>query len=81
MNELVAASESMMEKEYTPSKKEVLTNHEINIRFLTGKGCIISVGCKQIAFEDNQKAMDALNAYVSSPIEESKRWNQIFNKN
>jgi hypothetical protein len=37
--------------------KEVLTNHEINIRFLSGKGCIISVGCKQIAFEDNQKAI------------------------
>ena len=34
MNELVAADEPTMEKEYTPSRKEVLTNHEINIRFL-----------------------------------------------
>ena len=72
--------ERMMAKEYRPSDIEVLRDHEINIRFLSGRGCIISVGCKQIAFEDNQKAMEALNAYVSSPYEESKKWNQIFNQ-
>lgn len=80
MNEVVERSEPMMEKEYTPSNKEVLREHEINIKFLSGRGCIISVGCKQIAFEDTQKAMDALNAYVSNPFEESKKWNQIFNQ-
>ena len=84
MNELVAASEpdnGMGAKEYTiNSLNEALTNYEINIRFLSGRGCIISVGCKQIAFEDNQTAMLALNAYVSSPVEESKRWNRIFNQ-
>ena len=84
MNELVAASEpdnGMGAKEYTiNSLKEALTNYEINIRFLSGRGCIISVGCKEIAFEDNQKAMEALNSYVSSPFEESKRWNHIFNQ-
>ena len=70
----------LMAKEYIPSSKEVLTNHEINIRFLSGRGCLISVGCKQIAFEDNQMAMEALSAYVANPYEESKKWNQIFNQ-
>jgi neutral trehalase len=69
-----------LQGEYIPSSKEVLSNHEINIRFLSGRGCLISVGCKQIAFEDNQMAMEALNAYVANPYEESKKWNQIFNQ-
>jgi hypothetical protein len=67
-------------KECIPSSKEVLTNYEIIIRFLSGRGCLISVGCKQIAFEDNQMAMEALSAYVANPYEESKKWNQIFNQ-
>jgi len=67
-------------KECISSSKEVLANYEINIRFLSGRGCLISVGCKQIAFEDNQMAMEALSAYVANPYEESKKWNQIFNQ-
>lgn len=72
--------ELMMEKGHHPSNIEVLTKHQIRIEFLSGRGCIVSVGCKLIAFEDNQKAMEALNAYVANPHEESKKWNEIFNK-
>ena len=69
-----------MADEYIPSDIEVLRDHEIIIKFLSGRGCLIRVGCKEIAFEDNQKAIEALNAYVSNPYEESKKWKQIFNK-
>lgn len=68
------------EKEFRPSNGELLKDHEINIRFLSGRGCMIRVGCREIAFEDNQKAIEALNAYVANPYEESQKWNQIFNQ-
>lgn len=77
MDEAMAESAS---KNYRRSDREVLRDYEIGIKFLSGRGCIINVGCKQIAFEDNQKAMEALNAYVSNPFEESEKWNQIFNQ-
>jgi hypothetical protein len=86
MNEQVLANEASYgmdeaKKDYRPSDMEFLRDYEIIIRFLSGRGCVIRVGCKEIAFEDNQKAMEALNSYVSNPYEESKKWNQIFNKN
>jgi hypothetical protein len=72
--------EAMVKSDYRRSDREVLRDYEIGIKFLSGRGCIINVGCKQIAFEDNQKAMEALNAYVANPYEESQKWNQIFNQ-
>lgn len=65
-------------KEYRPSDAEMLREFEITIRFLSGRGCVIRVGCKEIAFEDPKTAVAALNAYISNPYEESKRWNKIF---
>lgn len=51
------------EKEYKPSNKEALREYELNIRFLD-RGCIVRVGCKEIAFEDVSKAMHEINEYV-----------------
>jgi hypothetical protein len=64
--------------EWQPTPLDLLRENEIRIRFLSGRGCIIKVGCKEIAFEDNQKAIEALNDYVADPITESKKWKQIF---
>ena len=50
-------------KEYRPFKQEVLREYEINIRFLS-RGCIVRVGCKEIAFENPSQAMDEINKYV-----------------
>ena len=52
-----------MEGEYRPSKQEALREYEINIRFLS-RGCIVTVGCKEIAFENPSHAMDEINKYV-----------------
>jgi len=60
------------------SNKSLLNDHEITIRFLNGRGCIIQVGCKQIAFEDPNQAMKELNEYVLDPIAAHKKWNKIF---
>lgn len=66
-------------KEYTPRRGEMLRNHEINIKFLT-VGCIIRVGCKEIAFQRIEDAMSDLNDYVKDPYQSTKKWNEIFNK-
>ena len=57
--------------EYRPSNQEALREYEIRIRFLH-KGCIVSVGCKEIAFEEVSGAMAAINAYVKNPWEQQK---------
>jgi hypothetical protein len=50
-------------KEWRPSNQEALKEYELNIRFLN-RGCIVRVGCKEIAFEDVATAMQEINDYV-----------------
>ena len=64
-------------KEYIPNKQQILREYNIDIRFLS-RGCIVKVGCKEIAFTNVGDAMVELNKYVSNPYQEGKRWNQIF---
>lgn len=64
-------------KEWRPSDNEALRDHEIRIRFLH-RGCIVSVGCKEIAFEDHTNAMATINAYVANPWEEQQKWRKIL---
>jgi hypothetical protein len=77
---MAEAPEQQMEKvsEYRPSNNEALRDYEIRIRFLH-RGCIVSVGCKDIAFEDHTNAMAAINAYVANPWEEQEKWRKILN--
>lgn len=77
---MAEAPEPQMEKvsEYRPSNNEALRDYEIRIRFLH-RGCIVSVGCKDIAFEDHTNAMAAINAYVANPWEEQEKWRKILN--
>lgn len=62
---------------WRPSVNEALREFEIRIRFLH-RGCIVSVGCKEIAFEDHTNAMAAINAYVANPWEEQQKWRKIL---
>ena len=75
--ELEPAMEKMSE-EYKPSKTEALKEYEIAIRFLN-RGCIVTVGCKEIAFEDVNKAMSQINEYVTGDTYEvQKQWRKIL---
>ena len=66
------------EKEWKPSKQEVLREYEISIRFLN-RGCIVRVGCKEIAFEDVNKAIAEINEYVTGDTYEvQKKWHKLF---
>lgn len=65
-------------REYVPTQKEALREYEISIRFLS-RGCIVSVGCKSIAFEDVSKAMEEINAYVcGDTYKVQKKWRKIL---
>jgi hypothetical protein len=63
--------------DYRPSNKEALREHEIRIRFLS-RGCVVSVGCQEIAFESVKNAMDAINDYIVNPYNEQQRWKPIL---
>jgi hypothetical protein len=66
------------EKEYRPSKQKALREYEINIRFLS-RGCVVRVGCKEIAFEDVSNAMAQLNEYVTGDTYEAqKKWRKLL---
>jgi hypothetical protein len=64
-------------KEYRPSNKEALREYEVRIRFL-GRGCVVSVGCQEIAFESVETAMAAINTYVANPYDEQQKWRKIL---
>ncbi len=73
--------EPQMEKnpveEYRPTTKEALREFEIRIKFLS-RGCVVSVGCKDIAFEKVEDAMSALQTYVAWPYEQQKAWRKLL---
>ena len=63
--------------EYRPSNNEALREYEISIRFLS-RGCVVNVGCKEIAFESVEKAMEEINNYVANPYDQQQRWRKIL---
>ena len=78
--ELAEVPQPQMEKrveEYRPSDEEALREYRIEIRFLS-RGCIVSVGCKEIAFENVASAMDAVNLYVANPWDEQQKWRKLL---
>lgn len=65
-------------KEYGPSKQDALREWEISIKFLS-RGCVVRVGCKEIAFEDLSKAMAEINEYVTGDTYEvQKKWRKLL---
>ena len=83
--ELAVGRESMEQeaktpetKEWRPSNQEALREFELNIRFLN-RGCVVRVGCKEIAFEDVNKAMAEINEYVTGNTwEVQQKWRKLL---
>jgi hypothetical protein len=65
------------EKEYIPPKMEVLKQYSISIQF-HDVGCTVQVGCKSVAFNTIESAMEAINTYVKDPYMEQQKWQKIF---
>jgi ethanolamine utilization cobalamin adenosyltransferase len=75
--ETIKLEEVIENSELKPSSKEALREYEVRIKFL-GRGCVVSVGCQEIAFESVETAMAAINTYVANPCDEQKRWRKIL---
>ena len=63
--------------EWKPSRMECLRDYEISIRFLS-RGCVINVGCKQVAFSTIKEAMNAFTDYINDPYETRQIWEKRF---
>jgi len=61
------------------TKQDLLREYEIRLEFLN-KGCIVKIGCKQIAFETNEKAVKEIARYVNDPIKVHDEWMKVFNE-
>jgi hypothetical protein len=72
------SEELALEKEYKPSKQDLLRDFPITIKFLN-RGCIVGVGCKEIAFSDINEAMVEINQYITGDTwEVQKKWRAIL---
>jgi hypothetical protein len=67
------------EKEYVRPRMDYLRDYEISIKFLS-LGCVVRVGCKEIAFTSIEEAMKEINAYVTNPKELEIKYNKLFNE-
>ena len=64
-------------EQYRPSRMECLRDYEIGIKFLS-RGCIINVGCKQVAFSTIKEAMNAFTDYINDPYTTRQIWEKKF---
>jgi hypothetical protein len=78
-NDEMRMSEETRCKEWRPRATDVLREYEVHIKFLS-RGCIVSVGCREIAFENLEDAMKELNEYVTNPYDVMQKWQAIFDK-
>jgi hypothetical protein len=82
VNEGLLTVESRLDaacKEYIRPRMDYLRDYEINIRFLS-LGCIVRVGCKEIAFTSIQEAIQEVNEYIANPKLLSDKYNKLFNE-
>jgi hypothetical protein len=59
------------------STQDYLRQYNIQIKFLS-RGCVITIGCKEIPFSDVTEAITCLSRYVSNPKEEAESWKIII---
>jgi hypothetical protein len=75
----VRVARELIAQEYIRPRMEILRDYAINIRFLS-LGCVVQVGCKEIAFTSIEEAMKEVNAYVANPRELEKKYNKLINE-
>jgi hypothetical protein len=75
LREEVPMTEPSVKKQ---TKQQILADYEIRIRFLS-RGCVVNVGCKEIAFTTVDEAMQAIQYYVADPETVGEYWRGQFN--
>lgn len=56
-----------------PPNQWLLQEHKIEIEFMS-RGCVISVGCKKIPFENVLTALNELREYITDPYKAKAHW-------
>lgn len=77
MNNLTPVEEGPVTEKYRPSKSEFLRRYAISIKFLD-RGVMVTVGCKEIAFESVENFMQSFNTYVDNPGDSQESWEKFF---
>jgi hypothetical protein len=60
------------------TRQQLLSDYKISIRFLS-KGCVVEIGCKELAFSSAEEAMISIQEYVENPKEIGDYWRGQFN--
>ena len=64
-------------EEYKPSNIQCLREYEVSLRFFN-RGCLVRVGCQEIAFEKIEDAMKELNEYITNTYDTQQKWRKIL---
>lgn len=75
--EPIPVEETPKISEYKPSNKQCLREYEVSLRFLN-RGCLVRVGCQEIAFESAEEAIKELNEYVNNTYDTQQKWRKIL---
>ena len=79
MNNLTPVPEPTMVEKYRPSKSEYLRRYPISIKFLD-RGVMVTVGCKEIAYETVSSFMKSFEVYMGDPYKIQGEWEKFFNE-
>ena len=82
MNDLLAPNltrEEMPTTSYKPTKIEAFRNYTLSIKFLD-RGVIVTVGCKEIAFESISAFLKSFDAYMNDPYTVQQEWLKFFHE-
>lgn len=77
MDNLTPVQEPTTLEKYRPSKAEYLRRYSISIKFLD-RGVMVTVGCKEIAFESVEAFMKSFNTYMDNPQSAQEGWEKFF---
>ena len=69
--------EKPIESTQRPPNQYFLQEYRIEIEFMA-RGCVISVGCKKIPFENVEEAMKELNEYVKNTYDVQQKWRNLL---
>ena len=79
MDNLTPVPEATEVAKYRPSKSEYLRRYHISIKFLD-RGVMVTVGCKEIAFESVEAFMKSFNTYMDNPGSAQEGWEKFFHE-
>jgi hypothetical protein len=79
MNDCDFPLEKEIEHILSLPKLRLLSTYTVSIKPLAS-GCLVSVGCKDLAFSTLEEGLKEVNGYFDNPHEAYKKWFKILNQ-